>query len=57
MRKLTDLRNAFLMEFKMTRDQYNEEVEKTSGTTLEFYFEMEEKYGKWARPLKKIPKF
>jgi hypothetical protein len=57
LRKLTDLRNAFLMEFKMTKDQYNEEVEKTSGTTLEFYFEMEEKYGKWARPLKKIPKF
>ena len=57
LRKLTDLRNAFLMEFKMTKDQYDMEVENTSGTTLEFYFEMEEKYGKWARPLKKIPKF
>lgn len=57
LRKLTDLRNAFLMEFKMTKDQYDVEVEKTSGTTLDFYFEMEEKYGKWARPLKKIPKF
>ena len=55
-RKLTDLRNAFLMEFKMTKDQYDNEVENTSGTTLEFYFEMEDKYGKWARPLKKIPK-
>jgi hypothetical protein len=57
LRKLTDLRNAFLMEFKMNKDQYDKEVEKTSGTTLDFYFEMEEKYGKWARPLKKIPKF
>ena len=56
LRKLTDLRNAFLMEFKMTKDQYDIEVENTSGTTLEFYFEMEDKYGKWARPLKKIPK-
>jgi len=56
-KKLNDLRNAFLMEFKMTREQYDKEVENTSGTTLDFYFEMEEKYGKWARPLKKIPKF
>ena len=56
-KKLDDLRNEFLKEFKMTKEQYNKEVEKTSGTTLEFYFQMEEKYGKWAIKPKRVPKF
>jgi len=56
LKKLTELRSEFLKVFRMTKDQYNTEVEKTSGTTLEFYFEMEEKYGKWNKPLKRIPK-
>ena len=56
-KKLDDLRNEFLKEFKMTKEQYNKEVEKTSGTTLEFYFQMEEKYGKRAIKPKRVPKF
>ena len=40
----------------MDKDEYEKEVNNTSGTTLEFYFEMEEKYGKRVRRLKKIPK-
>ena len=56
-KKLDDLRNEFLKEFKMTKEQYDKEVEKTSGTTLEFYFQMEEKYGKWAIKPKRVPKF
>lgn len=55
-RKLTDLRDEFVKEFKMDKDEYEVEVNSTSGTTLEFYFEMEEKYGKRVRRLKKIPK-
>ena len=55
-RKLTDLKEAFLCEFKMNRDQYEKEILRGSDDTLDFYFKMEEKYGKWAIPLKKIPK-
>lgn len=55
-RKLTDLRDEFVKEFKMDLDDYEVEVNKTSATTLDFYFEMEEKYGKRVRRLKKIPK-
>ncbi|MDA7492419.1 hypothetical protein N8445_00470 [bacterium] len=55
-KKLTDLRDEFVKEFKMSLDEYEAEVNKTSGTTLEFYFEMEEKYGKRVVRLKKIPK-
>ena len=55
-RKLTDLRDEFVKEFKMDKSDYEIEVEKTSGTTLDFYFEMEDKYGKRVRRLKKIPK-
>ena len=40
----------------MDKSDYEIEVEKTSGTTLDFYFEMEDKYGKRVRRLKKIPK-
>ena len=56
-RKLNELRTEFLKEFKMTKEQYDMEVEKTSGTTLDFYFEMQEKYGKWTIRPKKIPNF
>ena len=56
-KKLLELKDEFLKEFKITRDQYDKEVLKTSGTTLEFYFQMEEKYGKRAVRPKRIPKF
>ena len=55
-KKLTDLKEEFVKEFKMSLDEYEVEVNRTSGTTLEFYFEMEEKYGKRIMRLKKIPK-
>jgi len=55
-KKLTDLKEEFVKEFKMSLDEYGVEVNRTSGTTLEFYFEMEEKYGKRVVRLKKIPK-
>ena len=56
-RKLEDLRSEFLKEFKMSRDEYDSEVQKTKGTILDFYYEMEEKYGKWAIKPKRVPKF
>ena len=56
-RKLDELRSEFLKEFKITKEQYDKEVIKTSGTTLEFYFQMEEKYGKRAIKPKRVPKF
>lgn len=56
-RKLDDLRSEFLKEFKMSREEYDTEVVKTKGTLLDFYFEMEDKYGKWAIKPKRVPKF
>lgn len=56
-KKLLELRDEFLKEFKMNGDQYDKEVISTTGTTLEFYFQMEEKYGKRAIKPKRVPKF
>lgn len=56
-RKLLELRKEFLKEFKMNRDEYDAEVIKAKGTTLDFYFEMEEKYGKYSIKPKAVPKF
>jgi len=56
-RKLDDLRTEFLKEFKMSREEYDVEVINTSKSTLDFYFEMEDKYGKWAIKPKRVPKF
>ena len=56
MRKLLDLRNEFVKEFKITMDEYDHEVIKTSGSTVDFYYEVADKYGKRIRRLKTIPK-
>ena len=33
----------------MDNDQYDMEVNKTRGTLVEFYYEMESKYGKYIK--------
>lgn len=48
-RKLQDLRNGFVKEFKMDKEEYDSEVLNTSGTTIEFYYSMDDKYGKRIR--------
>jgi len=55
-RKLDDLRTEFLKEFKMSREEYDVEVVNTSKCILDFYFEMEEKYGKWIKIPKRVRK-
>lgn len=46
-RKLTELRNAFTSyRWRLTKEQYDIEVEKFNGTILEFYDYIEEKYSK-----------
>ena len=47
-KKLTELKQAFLLEFRMTDEQYEKEILRGSDDTLDFYFKMEEKYGKWS---------
>ena len=56
-RKLQELRTDVLKEFRMTGEQYDQEVVESSGTILDFYFKMEEKYGKYAIRPKAVPKF
>lgn len=46
LRKLSDLRTEFVSTFKMTSSEYDVEVEKTKGDLVEFYYEMQDKYGK-----------
>ena len=48
-RKLSDLKKEFTNIFKMDNDQYDMEVNKTRGTLVEFYYEMESKYGKYIK--------
>jgi len=48
-RKLSDLKKEFTSVFKMDNDQYEIEVNKTRGTLVEFYYEMESKYGKYIK--------
>ena len=47
-RRLAELRKGFVIEFKMTLEDYDREViETTSEELIDFYYEMEEKYGKY----------
>lgn len=44
--KLEALKKAFVLEFKMTKEEYEEEVVKKHKDILSFYFKMDDKYGK-----------
>jgi hypothetical protein len=56
--KLQDLQRAFLFEFKMTKKQYEREITNFRGKDLiTFYYRMDDKYSKFARRLKPVPKF
>lgn len=46
LRKLTDLRTEFVSIFKMSKDEYDKEVNNTPGTLVDFYYDMQDKYGK-----------
>jgi len=53
--KLEELKKGFLLTFKMTKEQYEEEVIQTKADELiDFYYEMEEKYGTYWKPMSKI---
>jgi len=55
--KLEEVKKGFLLTFKMTGDEYEEEVVNSRADSLiDFYFEMEEKYGTYWKPLSKVPK-
>lgn len=43
-KKLEDLKKAFLLRFRMTKEQYDKEVIKPHKDLLSFYFKMEDKY-------------
>lgn len=48
-RKLSELKKEFVKVFKMDTAQYDEEVIKTNGDLVQFYYEMESKYGKYIK--------
>ena len=45
-RKLTDLKNLFMKEFKLSREEYDKEITKGSDTLVNFYYKLDKKYGK-----------
>jgi len=56
--KLEELKKCFLFEFHITSKQYDREVLKYTGPDLiNFYYRMEDKYGKRSVRLKPVPKF
>jgi hypothetical protein len=45
-RRLDELKRNFVLEFKMTKEQYDYEAENTTSTNLvNFYYKMKDKYG------------
>jgi len=51
-RRLQDLKKAFVVTLKMTNEQYDKEVTNTRAKDLlDFYFRMEERYGTYWKPL------
>jgi signal transduction histidine kinase len=53
-KRLVELKKGFVTTFKMTKEDYDVEVEMTDAEDLvDFYFKMEEKYGKYWKPIKK----
>jgi len=56
-KKLEDLKRAFLDEFKMTEKQYEREVIKPNKDIISFYFKREDKYGKRAIRPQPVPTF
>jgi NAD+--asparagine ADP-ribosyltransferase len=56
--KLLELKKAFIFDLRMTKEQYDKEVTNFRGKDLiTFYYRMEDKYGKYNRRLKPVPKF
>jgi hypothetical protein len=50
--RLDDLKKAFVLTFKMTKEQYDKEVVNTRSVSLIKFFEaMEKKYGTYWKPL------
>ena len=45
-RKLDDLRKLFKKEFRMTEEEYQKELTKGSDTLVDFYYKLDNKYGK-----------
>jgi len=55
-KKLEELKKAFLVEFKITKEQYEKEIIKTHKDLLTFYDKMEKKYGRYWKPTTRKPK-
>lgn len=56
--KLQALEKAFVMEFNMTKEQYNREICKPNKSILSFYDKMEKRFGTrgWTRMKSAVPK-
>lgn len=55
--RLSDVKRAFTLTLKMTKEQYDKEVVRPSKNLLSFYDKMESKYGTRGIIPKQIPKF
>lgn len=57
-KRLEDLKKHFVLEFKMTKEQYEYEIVKYRGPDLiNFYYRMKDKFGTRARRAQPVPKF
>ena len=55
--KLEDIKRGFVLNLKMTKDQYEHEVTNTKASELlDFYDSMAEKYGTYWKPLSYVSK-
>lgn len=51
-KRLEELRKLFVQTFKMSYDDYDREVIETTGELVDFYYDMEKKYGTYWQPMK-----
>ena len=57
-KRLEELKKCFLQEFKMTSKQYDREVVNTRAKDLiDFYYRMDDKFGRKAKKVQPVPKF
>lgn len=54
--KLAELQKQFVLYFKITEEQYQEEITNSELELIDFYFYIEEKYGTYWKTVK-LPKF
>lgn len=56
-KKLLELKTEFLREFKITKEEYEKEVNNCRGELIDLYYQVQDKYKTWAIKPTSVPKW